>query len=264
MPLMNRLVFSAVPAALLLSACVSPPPAGSAAPRAGAASVQPAVYSTDEWRGTWNGPEGTFLRLDGGGNDYLVTIRDLDRTRTFLGSRQGGSIQFERDGVLERIRHTDGKETGMKWLADYSNCLTVKKGEGYCRGARADDEPVAAPPPEDQVMQPEPENAASEHGISSEQPADMPPPAATTGQDDALQAPAAQIPDTAPALEPPNVVAPDAERQAPVGVGEEPDLSVLNPVPQAESTASLESETESKAQTPWGNPGSMATESPGF
>jgi hypothetical protein len=89
--------------------------------------------ATDNWLGTWNGPEGTFLRLDGGNGTYEITIQNLDGPRSFQGSALGGQIRFERDGIKEAIRATKGAETGMKWLADKSNCLTVRPGEGYCR-----------------------------------------------------------------------------------------------------------------------------------
>ena len=38
-----------------------------------------------------------------------------------------------RDGRAESIAATTGDETGMKWLAGKTNCLTIKVGEGYCR-----------------------------------------------------------------------------------------------------------------------------------
>jgi hypothetical protein len=96
----------------------------------GASNSGPA---TDNWLGTWNGPEGTFLRLDGGKGTYEITIQNLDGPRSFQGRALGGRIQFERDGIKEAIRATNGAETGMKWLAHKSNCLTVRPGEGYCR-----------------------------------------------------------------------------------------------------------------------------------
>ena len=89
--------------------------------------------ATDRWLGQWNGPEGTFLRIAGGQGEYEVTIQNLDGPRTFRGSAAGGQIQFERNGLKESIRATTGVETGMKWLADKSSCLTVRVGEGYCR-----------------------------------------------------------------------------------------------------------------------------------
>jgi hypothetical protein len=87
----------------------------------------------DKWLGQWNGPEGTFLRLAGGKGRYEVTIQDLDGPRTYQGTAVGAQIHFERNGAKESIRATNGAETGMKWLRDKSDCLTVRPGEGYCR-----------------------------------------------------------------------------------------------------------------------------------
>ena len=89
--------------------------------------------ATDEWLGQWNGPEGTFLRLEGGKGRYEITIQDLDGSRTYQGTAVGAQIQFERNGEKESIRATNGTETGMKWLSDKSDCLTIRPGEGYCR-----------------------------------------------------------------------------------------------------------------------------------
>ena len=88
---------------------------------------------TDQWLGQWTGPEGTFLRLEGGHGAYEITIQDLDGPRTYQGKAVGELVQFERNGKPETIRATNGQETGMKWLADKSNCLTIKRGEGFCR-----------------------------------------------------------------------------------------------------------------------------------
>ena len=85
------------------------------------------------WNGRWTGPEGTFLVIEGDPAGYQITIRNLDGPRTFPGSAAGRQIQFERDGVKEVIRATSGADTGMKWLADKMDCLTVRTGEGYCR-----------------------------------------------------------------------------------------------------------------------------------
>jgi hypothetical protein len=92
-----------------------------------------AGQATDPWLGQWNGPEGTFLKLEGGKGKYQVTIQNLDGPRTFSGRAADDEIQFERDGVKETIRATNGVETGMKWLAGKTDCLTIKTGEGYCR-----------------------------------------------------------------------------------------------------------------------------------
>ena len=88
---------------------------------------------TDAWVGRWNGPEGTYLDIAGANGVYEVTVKDLDAARTFDGVTAGDRIEFVRDGVHESIRPTNGEQTGMKWLADKTKCLTVKLGEGYCR-----------------------------------------------------------------------------------------------------------------------------------
>ena len=109
---------------LFLSGC------GDRKAESGPTAVEPA---TEAWLGQWNGPEGTFMRIAGGQGNYEITIQNLDGPRNFQGSAVGSQIQFERDGVKESIRATNGAETGMKWLSEKSNCLTVRRGEGYCR-----------------------------------------------------------------------------------------------------------------------------------
>lgn len=89
--------------------------------------------AADKWLGKWNGPEGTFLQLAGGNGRYEVTIQNLDGPRRFQGMAVGAGFEFERDGTKEVVRATTGAETGMKWLAGKSDCLTVRAGEGYCR-----------------------------------------------------------------------------------------------------------------------------------
>jgi len=111
---------------LLFALCACGNPVDSGAPPA----TSP---HSDEWLGQWTGPEGTFLRLEGGQGKYTVTIQNLDGPRTFTGSAREGRVQFERDGVVETIRASDGTATGMKWLADKTDCLTIRSGEGYCR-----------------------------------------------------------------------------------------------------------------------------------
>ncbi|MFI8736512.1 hypothetical protein ACIGKM_11425 [Ectopseudomonas toyotomiensis] len=88
---------------------------------------------TEQWLGRWNGPEGTYLDISGTPADYRLTIANLDGPRRFVGRAQGAKIVFVRDGVVESISATDGEATGMKWLLDKQNCLTVRSGEGYCR-----------------------------------------------------------------------------------------------------------------------------------
>ena len=99
----------------------------------GCTAGDPAGTTTDAWLGRWTGPEGTYLELAGANGVYEVTIKDLDAARTFAGATAGDRIEFQRDGVAESIRATNGDATGMKWLAGKTNCLTIKAGEGYCR-----------------------------------------------------------------------------------------------------------------------------------
>ena len=99
----------------------------------GCTAGDPAGTTTDAWLGRWTGPEGTDLELAGANGAYEVTIKDLDAARTFAGATAGDRIEFQRDGVAESIRATNGDATGMKWLAGKTNCLTIKPGEGYCR-----------------------------------------------------------------------------------------------------------------------------------
>ena len=89
--------------------------------------------ATDQWLGQWNGPEGTFLRVDGGKGKYEITLQNLDGPQVFHGVAAGDRIKFDRHGVEEFLRATNGEATGMKWLSEKSDCLTVRPGEGYCR-----------------------------------------------------------------------------------------------------------------------------------
>ena len=111
----------------LLCGCSGPD--ASRSPRDDAPTTTPA----DGWLGRWNGPEGTFLLLEKADDGYDVTIQNLDGPRVFRGVALGERVQFERDGMTESLRATDGPATGMKWLTDKSNCLTIRYGEGYCR-----------------------------------------------------------------------------------------------------------------------------------
>ena len=102
-------------------------------PASDAESHAPSPPATDRWLGRWIGPEGTFLLLEGGNGAYEVTIQNLDGPRRFRGAAAGDQIEFDRDGVQESLRATDGAGTGMKWLSDKANCLTIRRGEGFCR-----------------------------------------------------------------------------------------------------------------------------------
>lgn len=98
-------------------------------PAASAAIADP----LESWLGKWNGPEGTYLDIKRDGAQYDITISDLDGPKNFSAIEQDGTLQFMRNDVGEAIKPGTGADTGMKWLADKTNCLVVKPGEGYCR-----------------------------------------------------------------------------------------------------------------------------------
>ncbi|MGG2399615.1 hypothetical protein ACJRW5_21965 [Pseudomonas sp. SH1-B] len=116
----HHLFFAAALAALALTGCAT-------------SSSEQDARVTEQWLGRWNGPEGTYLDISGTPADYRLTIANLDGPRRFVGRAQGAKIVFVRDGVVESISATDGETTGMKWLLDKHDCLTVRTGEGYCR-----------------------------------------------------------------------------------------------------------------------------------
>ncbi len=118
--------------ALLVAGC-NERSAGPAQEKAASPITGTATPASDKWLGKWNGPEGTFLLLAGGSGKYTVTIQNLDGPRTFPGNAVSGGIEFERDGAREVLRVSNGVQTGMKWLAEKANCLTVRAGEGYCK-----------------------------------------------------------------------------------------------------------------------------------
>ncbi len=93
--------------------------------------VPPPSYG--HWIGQWAGPEGTSLAVTKTGDVYTVSIRDLDRSTTYKAEPVAEGLQFERRGQLEVLHATDGPGTGMKWLAERRECLTVNPGEGFCR-----------------------------------------------------------------------------------------------------------------------------------
>lgn len=118
---------------LLLSACGDNKTETNLTNNDSNSNTQIASIPTDNWVGKWNGPEGTFLKISGGNGKYEITINNLDGSTSYTGINLGREIQFEREGVKELIQATNGTETGMKWLGDKKDCLTVHAGEGYCR-----------------------------------------------------------------------------------------------------------------------------------
>lgn len=124
-------------AGLLMSGCQArdgqapvPPPVPTA-PAISAATAAPDKLAG--WLGRWQGPEGTYLSIEESGDAYSLEIADLDGPKRYAASRDGDQLRFERNGKTETIRATDGPQTGMKWLQDKSDCLTINSGEGFCR-----------------------------------------------------------------------------------------------------------------------------------
>ena len=132
MNIIFRSLISCFSLALLVTGCEnrksSPVPVSATS----STNTNPAPVA-DGWLGKWIGPEGTFLILAGGGGKYELTIQNLDGPQTFQGIAVGDQITFDRNGMKEYLRATNGAETGMKWLNEKTNCLTVRSGEGYCR-----------------------------------------------------------------------------------------------------------------------------------
>jgi hypothetical protein len=93
---------------------------------------------TDDWVGHWRGVEGLNLviekdRAKGPGHYILHDQYTLDDKGVFHGVAEGDTIRFDRPDGTQVLAATDGQATGLKYLADKRNCLTVKPGEGYCR-----------------------------------------------------------------------------------------------------------------------------------
>lgn len=103
------------------------------------AQVARAALPTDDWIGSWAGPEGLYLDIlassSGEPGNYLLVSKDnLDRQGHYSGMADGAAIRFQRDGQDLTIRAGTGKDTGFKYLADKQDCLIVIPGkEGYCR-----------------------------------------------------------------------------------------------------------------------------------
>ena len=89
--------------------------------------------TVSDYVGQWRGPEGTSLIITPSGDHYAIEIRNLDGPRDFTGELRRDGLHFNRDGKALVIHPGDGEATGMKWLADKSDCLVVDANEGYCR-----------------------------------------------------------------------------------------------------------------------------------
>lgn len=129
-------------AAAALTACSGPAPetsndgnmtsAGSVERKVAAPKAKPAP----DYTGRWMGVEGMVLDVapTGTPGHYALTMQwDLDNKGKFDGIATGDTIAFDRGGVRETLRPTNGDATGLKYLFGKTDCLTVKPGEGYCR-----------------------------------------------------------------------------------------------------------------------------------
>lgn len=91
---------------------------------------------TPDLTGRWIGVEGMVLDVADGDapGRYTLTMQyDLDHKGVFTGTASGSGIAFTRNGQSLMLRPTDGAGTGLKYLVNKTDCLTVKSGEGYCR-----------------------------------------------------------------------------------------------------------------------------------
>ena len=142
-----------LPLLLLLTACqpsAAPPAPGApaasaasdadgavvpqaAATPAAAAPEAPSASVADAWLGKWTGPEGTALEIARDGAGYALKITSLDGPVDYYGIATPAGISFERNGATHSVHAGNGADTGMKWLADKTDCLVLRPGEGYCR-----------------------------------------------------------------------------------------------------------------------------------
>ncbi len=94
--------------------------------------------AAEGWIGRWKGVEGLTLTIAAdpakrAGHYQLTDRYTLDDKGVFDGVAKGKTIVFTRPDGPQVLRATDGKATGLKYLAKKADCLTVKSGEGYCR-----------------------------------------------------------------------------------------------------------------------------------
>jgi hypothetical protein len=124
-------------ALLALAACSKPPPQPDPANTAAKIVSAPEKPAADAYLGRWTGVEGMYLVVsrDEAPGQYRLEMKwDLDHSGTVPGTGVGQTIAFTRNGEYLTLHHTDGKATGLKYLDGKKDCLTVKEGEGYCRG----------------------------------------------------------------------------------------------------------------------------------
>jgi len=130
-------------AMLALTACSGPAPdTSSDGNMTSVGSVERKVTAprpvAPDYTGRWIGVEGMVLDIapapTGAPGRYTLTMQwDLDNKGSFDGVAAGDTITFDRNGIRETLRPTNGTATALKYLAGKTDCLTVKPGEGYCR-----------------------------------------------------------------------------------------------------------------------------------
>ncbi|MES3108225.1 hypothetical protein [Sphingomonas aurantiaca] len=130
-------------AAVALTACSGPAPdTSSDGTMTSVGSVERKVTApwpaAPDYTGRWIGVEGMVLDIvpapAGAPGRYTLTMQwDLDNKGSFDGVAAGDTITFDRNGLRETLRPTNGTATALKYLAGKTDCLTVKPGEGYCR-----------------------------------------------------------------------------------------------------------------------------------
>lgn len=91
-----------------------------------------------QWVGRWTGVEGMYLDIQpdparGNGAFTLEMQYSLDDSGTFPGDAVGNGIRFTRPDGTFLLTATDGEATGLRYLLEKQDCLTVTTGEGYCR-----------------------------------------------------------------------------------------------------------------------------------
>ena len=128
-------------AAVALTACSGPAPdTSSDGNMTSAGSVERKVATPKpnarDYTDRWIGVEGMVLDIapaETPGHYALTMQWDLDNKGKFDGIATGDTIAFDRNGIRETLRPTNGDATGLKYLFGKTDCLTVKPGEGYCR-----------------------------------------------------------------------------------------------------------------------------------
>lgn len=90
-----------------------------------------------DYLGKWIGVEGTLLEVGRGTNGKLVVVNfwslDAPDRGSFDAEVVPEGLRWTRKGTTVVGRPTNGAGTGLKWLDGKRDCLTVAKGEGYCR-----------------------------------------------------------------------------------------------------------------------------------